>query len=416
MQTTLAPAFRNTPAGEAAEHILRTCVHCGFCSATCPTYQLLGDELDSPRGRIYQIKQVLEGERPTRRTQIHLDRCLTCRACETTCPSGVRYAQLLEVGRQQVENRVQRPLKERIERWLALTLLPYPRRFATLVRIGRLARPLLPKRLADKLPAAVASPPPLASSPTCGRRMLLLEGCVQPALDPTINAAARNVLARLGIALDAVPEAGCCGAMPQHLSAEHQALDMMRRNIDAWWPAIEAGTEAIVITASACAVTVKAYGRLLRDDPAYRERAARVSEMTKDLVEILEGEALTPLGRAEADHPPIAFHAPCTLQHGERLQGRVEALLTRLGYRLTPVPDAHLCCGASGTYSLFQPDIARRLRTNKLAALESGKPALIATANIGCLNDLRSASPLPVIHWIRLLERLTAPATSASTD
>ncbi|HIP53393.1 MAG TPA: glycolate oxidase subunit GlcF [Chromatiales bacterium] len=415
MQTRLIPSFRDTPAGREAERILRSCVHCGFCSATCPTYQLLGDELDSPRGRIYQIKRVLEGEPPSRRTQIHLDRCLTCRSCETTCPSGVHYGELLEVGRRQVEEAVKRPLKERIERRLALTLLPYPRRFAALLRVGRAFRPLLPKRLADKIPPTMPVPPP-APAPQTKRHMLLLEGCVQPALDPGINGATRNVLARLGIHLDSAAQAGCCGAMPQHLSNEAQALTMMRRNIDAWWPAIEAGAEAIVISASACAVTVKEYGRLLRDDSHYRDRAARVSAMTRDLVEVLEQEPLGVLGHAPSGHPRVAFHAPCTLQHGEQLPGRVEVLLGRLGFQLTPVPDAHLCCGASGTYSLFQPEIAVRLRENKLAALQSGGPGLIASANIGCLNDLRAVSPLPVVHWIQLLESLTAPAASAATD
>lgn len=403
MQTRLAEDIRATPMGREADAILRSCVHCGFCTATCPTYQLLGDELDGPRGRIYLIKQVLEGQSPTRRTQLHLDRCLTCRACETTCPSGVRYGRLLDIGRAVVERRVPRRLAQRLARAALLTVVPYAHRFSLLLRLGQVLRPLLPAQLRRKLPARRAPGPwPERAHP---RRMLALAGCVQAAATPRTNAAAARVLDRLGIRLTLAPQAGCCGALAHHLGDEDAARAQMRRNIDAWWPHIEAGAEALVLTASGCAVMVKDYGTLLADDPAYAVKAARVSAMTRDLVEVLEREDLTLLGVQGAGQR-IAFHAPCTLQHGQRLAGRVEAVLVRLGFALVAVPDAHLCCGSAGAYSLLQPTLARRLRDDKLAALQAGGPALIATANIGCQLHLASASELPVRHWVELIDAL----------
>ena len=401
MQTRLADDIRDTPQGREADAILRSCVHCGFCTATCPTYQLLGDELDGPRGRIYLIKQVLEGQMPTRRTQLHLDRCLTCRACETTCPSGVRYGRLVDIGRAVVEARVPRPAGERLMRRVLRWLVPHAGRFGLLLRLGQVVRPLLPQGLRSKIPPRrVAGPWP---DHPHARAVLVLAGCAQSAAAPDTNAAAARVLDRLGIRLVAAPQAGCCGALSHHLSAEDEARAQIRRNIDAWWPYLEAGAEAIVVTASGCGVMVKDYGTLLADDPAYAAKAARVSAMARDLVEVLEREDLNRL-EVQGEGRRIAFHAPCTLQHGQRLAGRVEALLTRLGFELVPVADAHLCCGSAGSYSLLQPELSRRLRDDKLAALQAGGPELIATANIGCEMYLGTASDRPVAHWVHLLD------------
>jgi glycolate oxidase iron-sulfur subunit len=401
VQTSLTPEVLATEEGREADAILRSCVHCGFCTATCPTYGLLGDELDGPRGRIYLIKQVLEGQAPTRRTQQHLDRCLTCRACETTCPSGVRYARLADIGRAHVESRVGRRPGESLLRRLLRATVPYPGRFAPLLRLGQLAAPLLPRALRRHVPAQ-QSPGPWPA-PRHPRRMVVLEGCVQSAATPATNAAAARVLDRLGISLIRVPGAGCCGAMSHHLAATDEAHAFMRRNVDAWWPAIEAGAEAIVVSASGCGSVVKDYGALLARDPAYAEKAARVGALARDLVEVLAGEDLSPLG-APGQGRRLAFHAPCSLQHGQRLGGQVEAILARLGFELTPVPDAHLCCGSAGTYSILEPTLSRRLLANKVAALEGGAPELIATANVGCQLHLASEARAPVCHWIELLD------------
>ncbi len=402
MQTDILPEFLSTPEGREADAILRTCVHCGFCTATCPTYQLLGDELDGPRGRIYQIKQVLEGHAPTRITQLHLDRCLSCRSCETTCPSGVRYARLADIGRHLIEERVPRPASERVMRGALLKLVPYPERFGALLRLGRLVRPLLPGKLKAKVPVSV--PAGAWPSPRGGRRrMLVLAGCVQSVATPLTNAAAARILDRLGIDLTEAPEAGCCGAAAYHLNAHQDALDAMRRNIDAWWPAIEDGCEAILVTASGCGVVVKEYGEILAHDPAYAERAARVAALVRDPAEVLSQEDLSALG-TPGDGRRIAFHAPCSLQHGQQLSNVVEPILTRLGFVLTGVPDAHFCCGSAGTYSLTQPALSERLLANKVAALESGGPELIATANVGCQLHLAEGAATPVVHWLELLD------------
>ncbi|NCA69744.1 MAG: glycolate oxidase iron-sulfur subunit [Sphingobacteriia bacterium] len=402
MQTEILPEILNTPQGREADEILRACVHCGFCTATCPTYQLLGDELDGPRGRIYQIKLVLEGQTPTRVTQQHLDRCLTCRSCETTCPSGVRYARLLDIGRHVVEERVTRPWTERLLRWVLVRTVPHPARFAPLLRLGGWVKPLLPSRLGAKLPRV--SPPGPWPSPASGRRrMLVLAGCVQSVATPRTNAVAARILARLGIDLIESPSAGCCGAAAYHLNAQSDGLAAMRRNIDAWWPEIEQGCEAILVNASGCGAMVKDYGQVLADDPRYAERAARVAALARDPIEILSTLDLTPLGISGGGRK-VAFHAPCTLQHGQQLKQVVEPLLARLGFVITPVPDAHLCCGSAGTYSLTQPELSTRLLANKVAALESGMPELIATANIGCQLQIASAAQIPVVHWLELLE------------
>ncbi|KJH85858.1 glycolate oxidase iron-sulfur subunit [Pseudomonas fluorescens] len=401
MQTTLSENARQLPRAEEAEHILRSCVHCGFCNATCPTYQLLGDELDGPRGRIYLIKQVLEGNEATRKTQEHLDRCLSCRNCETTCPSGVDYHNLLDIGRAVVDAAVPRPYGQRLLREGLRGVLPNPALFKGLVSSGQVLRALLPNTLQAKLPRNTH---PAKSRPTTrhDRQVLMLEGCVQPSLSPNTNAAAARVLDRLGISVAAIRKAGCCGALDYHLDAQAAGLDRARRNIDAWWPAIESGAEAIVQTASGCGAFIKEYGHLLSTDPAYADKAARVSALAKDLVEVLRDEPLDKLG-VHSDQR-LAFHCPCTLQHAQRLGGAVEALLQKLGFNLTPVPDSHLCCGSAGTYSLTQPDLSRQLRDNKLNALESGHPEVIATANIGCQAHLDGAGRTPVRHWIELVE------------
>jgi glycolate oxidase iron-sulfur subunit len=396
MQTELAAFIRDTPEGREADAILRKCVHCGFCTATCPTYQLLGDELDGPRGRIYLVKQVLEGAAPTARTRLHLDRCLTCRACETTCPSGVRYGRLADIGRGVVEARVPRSLRQRLLRASLAFTLPRRRLFTTLLGLGRPFRFLLPKLV--PAPAAPAGEWP---APRHARKMLALAGCVQPALAPRINAAAARVLDRAGVSLVEVPGAGCCGALRYHLNHQAAGLDDMRRVIDAWWPAIERGeVEAIAMTASGCGVTVREYGHLLAHDPAYRDKAARVSALVRDLSEVIAPEALP----ARSGLARIACHSPCSLQHGQQLRGTVEALLERAGFELAPVPEAHLCCGSAGTYSILQPALSAELRRRKVEALQSGAPVGIVTANIGCLVHLQGAAEVPVCHWVELLD------------
>jgi len=407
MQTTLSEHAKSLPRGEEAESILRSCVHCGFCNATCPTYQLLGDELDGPRGRIYLIKQVLEGKEVTEKTQLHLDRCLSCRNCETTCPSGVDYHNLLDIGREVVDAAVPRPLGQRLLRDSLRAVVPNAGLFKSLTQLGNSFRPLLPGALKTKLPGNIR---PAKARPTRqhARQMLILEGCVQPGLSPNTNAATARVLDRLGISVTSIAQAGCCGAVDYHLNAQEQGLQRARRNIDAWWPSIEAGAEAIVQTASGCGAFVKDYGHLLRNDPAYAQKAAAISERTKDLVEVLRAEPLEQLGGCTRQ--TLAFHCPCTLQHAQKLGGAVESVLTRLGFNLTPVPDSHLCCGSAGTYSITQPVLAKQLRDNKMNALESGNPDVIATANIGCQTHLASANRTPVKHWIELIEDALPPS------
>jgi glycolate oxidase iron-sulfur subunit len=409
MQTALADWIRDTPDGRAADAILRKCVHCGFCTATCPTYQLLGDELDGPRGRIYLVKQVLEGAEVSAKTQLHLDRCLTCRSCETTCPSGVEYGHLVDIGRKVVEERVGRPLVQRAMRRAVATVFPMTRLFGFLTRVGMAMRPLLPAALAGKLPTAI----PEAGAwpaPRHARKMVALAGCVQPALTPDTNAAAARVLDRLGISLVEAPGAGCCGALRYHLNYQAEGLDDMRRMIDAWWPLVEQGAEAIVMTATGCGATVREYGHHLARDPRYAEKAARVSAITKDLSEVLAAEAgRLVLLMADGRRPRVAFHPPCTLQHWQQLKGVTEGVLAKLGYELAPVPDSHLCCGAAGTYALTQPDLAERLKNNKVTALQSGLPEAVLTANVGCQTHLATAATVPVRHWIVDLEaRLAA--------
>ncbi len=406
MQTHFTDADLQKPHLREADRVLRTCVHCGFCNATCPTYQLLGDERDGPRGRIYLMKELLESrdddDQVTRETQLHLDRCLTCRNCETTCPSGVEYHKLLDIGRAEVERRVGRTPKERALRFGLRQALVEPQRFKALLALGQTFRPLVPGTLRDKMPARAVDPGKRPEGRQHARQMLILEGCVQPGLSPNTNAATARVLDRLGIGLTPAPQAGCCGAIDYHLNAQEAGRARIRANIDAWWPALQNGAEAIVQTASGCGAFVKEYGEMLADDPDYAEKAARVSDVAKDLGEILRDEDLAPL--AVNGERRLAFHCPCTLQHAQRLNGLVEGVLSRLGFELTPVRDAHLCCGSAGTYSVTQPELATQLRDNKLDALEAGEPELIVTANIGCQTHLAGAGRTPVRHWIEIVD------------
>ena len=413
MQTNLADFIKDTPQGQEADAILRKCVHCGFCLATCPTYTLLGDELDSPRGRIYLMKQMLEGAPVTDKTQLHLDRCLTCRACETTCPSGVEYGRLVDIGRELVEKKVGRPPIERLKRSLLNMGLTSPKLFASGLAVGRYFKAFLPDTLAKKIPASrVAGPWPAARHV---RRMLVLEGCVQPALAPDINAATARVLDRAGISLIKAERAGCCGAVSHHLNVHDKALEFVKRNIDAWWPHIEGGVEAIVMTASGCGTMVNEYGHLLRTDAAYAKKAARVSELARDVSEVIDAER-NGLRIALHAAPPhavtrLAFHSPCSLQHGLKIRGVVEGLLRECGFELTSVPDSHLCCGSAGTYSLLQRELSQQLLANKVIALESGQPQVIATANIGCLTHIELGTTTPVKHWIEILDARLAAVT-----
>ncbi len=410
MQTRLADFIRDTREGRIAEEILRKCVHCGFCTATCPTYQLLGDELDGPRGRIYLIKEVLEGGPVSAKTQLHLDRCLTCRSCETTCPSGVQYTRLLDIGRHVVEQRVPRSSVETAKRTALRRMLPQPLIFETALRAGQWMRPFLPAVLRRKVPAAAPARRPWPTR-VHERKMLVLDGCVQPGLTPATNVATARMLDRLGITLVRVREAACCGALALHLDGQDEALDHARRNIDAWWRHIERGAEGIVITASGCCATVKDYPFLLGGERLYADKARRIAELTRDVSEVVLAEEkrlreLLAGGSPHRARTKLAFHAPCTLQHGLKMTGKVEALLRNFGFELTSVRDPHLCCGSAGTYSLLQPELSQKLLANKLAALTAGSPAEILTANVGCQTHLQSGTRLPVRHWIEAIDDL----------
>ncbi|MEZ5534085.1 MAG: glycolate oxidase subunit GlcF [Thiolinea sp.] len=403
MQTNISEKYKDTPQGKAAESILRACVHCGFCTATCPTYQLLGDELDGPRGRIYQIKQILEGAEPTATTRRHLDRCLTCRSCETTCPSGVQYGHLVDIGREIVEQHTERPLIEKATRTALRHVLPYPQRTKALLGAGYLVKNILPASLAKKIPPQQGARKHRWQVQPQSRKMLAFDGCVQSVATPATNAATARVLEKLGVELVRVEKAGCCGAVDQHLSAPESAKGFMQRNIDAWWPHIEAGAEAIVVTASGCGVMIKDYGHLLKGDPDYAHKAAKISALAKDISEVLRDMEIT-TQEIPAELKKVAFHSPCTLQHGQKLNGVVEGILSKAGFTLTPVADAHLCCGSAGTYSILQPKLSQQLLTNKLEALQAPEPDVIATANIGCQMHLGSGAECKVMHWIELLD------------
>jgi glycolate oxidase iron-sulfur subunit len=409
MQTHLAPEYQDTSEGRDAEAILRKCVHCGFCTATCPTYQLLGDELDGPRGRIYLIKQVLEGAAPTRKTQQHLDRCLTCRNCETTCPSGVQYGHLVDIGRKLVDEKVPRPAAEKALRWALKEGLPSPL-FAPAMKLGQAVRGLLPASLKNKVPPRQNA----GNWPTRthARKVLMLEGCVQPAMQPNINAATVRVLDAAGIQTLTAPKAGCCGAVKFHLNDHDGGTAQMRANIDAWWPYVERdAVECIVMNASGCGVTVKEYGHILKDDAHYAAKAQRISALTKDVSELLPDLVAQLKGKVKAHSAPLAFHPPCTLQHGQQLKGGVEQHLGALGFQVSVArTEAHLCCGSAGTYSVLNPDIAYALRDRKLGHLQEAQATQIISANIGCITHLQSGTTTPVRHWIEVLDDALQPS------
>ena len=418
MQTELAPQYHGTPDGEAAQAILRKCVHCGFCTATCPTYQLLGDELDGPRGRIYLMKQVLEGAVPSRATQLHLDRCLTCRNCETTCPSGVQYGELVEIGRRLVDQQVERPVTERAVRWLLKEGLTSAL-FKPAMALGQLARPLLPAGLKDKVPGAAHPRAKHWPQREHARKMLMLAGCVQPAMMPNVNAATARVLDAAGIQTVVAAKAGCCGALRTHLNDQQGGLADMRRNIDAWWPDVASGAvEAIVMNASGCGAQVKDYGHALAHDPAYADKARLVAALTRDLSEVMPEivTALKPRLQAASRKGELAgtlaFHPPCTLQHAQQLRGGVEAGLRELGFEVAvAMNEAHLCCGSAGTYSVLQPALSHQLRDRKLLNLAELQPKAIISANVGCISHLQSGTTLPVKHWIEALDDALDAAT-----
>ena len=404
MQTKITPELLSSRIGEEANTILRSCVHCGFCTATCPTYQLLGDELDGPRGRLYLIKEMMENNHASHTTLEHLDRCLTCRSCETTCPSGVRYNHILTLGRELAESFAPRSLSYRLKRQLLLAILPHRHRFMLAMKAARLIRPLLPASIRAKVPATAKITPATRHLPNQTRSLLLFEPCVQPGLAPNITTAARSVLNHLGVSIESIANQNCCGAVEHHLNARDRAETRMRANIDAWWPLLKERNnlpEAIVTTARACTLEIKEYGELLSHDPDYAEKAAAISAMARDISEVI---TLSDMENFQIREPKkVALHTPCTLQHGQKLDGVVDSLLTAAGYELTPVPGSHLCCGSAGTYSLLQPEISGKLKNNRIAALNSGKPDVIATANVGCQNQLMSGADIPVLHWIELL-------------
>jgi glycolate oxidase iron-sulfur subunit len=417
MQTQLAPQFANTPEGIEAARILGKCVHCGFCTATCPTYQLLGDELDGPRGRIYLIKQIAEGQAPTEKTRLHLDRCLTCRNCESTCPSGVQYGNLVDIGRKWAEeNTPARPFGERLTRWALKEGLTKPALFNSAMTLGRLVRPLMPSGIKRKIPLVknkVLDPqinPYARPDAHHARKMLILEGCVQPGMLPNINSATARVLDALKIQLVSAPSATCCGALRYHLNDQAGGLDNVKQNIDAWWPMVESGVEAIIMTASGCGVMVKDYGHLLANDPAYASKAKKISEITKDISEVmasLQDELVALIGTDQK--PGVVYHPPCTLQHGQQIRGKVEGLLSGLGISVRLCNDSHLCCGSAGTYSVTQPELSEQLRKNKLknltVACEESGADVIVSGNIGCITHLQQDEK-PVLHWIEIVDQL----------
>jgi glycolate oxidase iron-sulfur subunit len=433
METHLAEWLRDTPKGQEAEAILRSCVHCGFCTATCPTYQLLGDELDGPRGRIYLIKQVMEGVAPTRETQQHLDRCLTCRNCESTCPSGVRYGHLVDIGRELVDQQVERPRAQQLMRTALREGLTRRALFDPAMRLGQMVRPLLPASIQAKVPQR--RDPGVRPARVHARKVLMLDGCVQPAMVPSIDAATARVLDVLGIQAVVAQRSGCCGAIRHHLGDPNGARDDARRNIDAWWPWIEGsvvsrtdggalaaargqGVEAVVINASGCGAMLKDYAHLLRDDPAYADKARRVVELTRDLSEYLaaQRQALLDLLAARSapgtngPAPRVSFHPPCTLQHGQQIRGVVEDLLAACGAQLAPFAESYLCCGSAGTYSVMQADLSTQLRDRKLGHVQAAQPQMILSANIGCITHLQSGTTLPVRHWIEWVDQVLATA------
>lgn len=398
MQTVIHKSLKKHPAIKQANEILRSCVHCGFCNATCPTYQLLGDELDGPRGRIYLIKQLIETGVCTEQTREHLDRCLTCRNCETTCPSGVEYGRLLSVGRELAEKNSPRKITDIILRRLLRIVIPYRRRISLIVKIALKLKVILPASIQRQLPHNEVKPKELKKH---SRRIIIPKGCAQDAFAADINADCHVILNQLGISSIEIDSDTCCGAMSEHLSQPSEAKMFMKKNIDAWWPEIESGAEAIVSTASGCGVMIKDYVHLLANDTEYADKAARISESCVDISELLYGENLSIFENTQSKK--ISFHAPCTLQHGQKITHKVEAILTSIGYKLIDYNDAHLCCGSAGTYSILENKISKQLLSNKINHLLASKPDIIATANIGCLLHMRSATETPIKHWLQLI-------------
>lgn len=406
MHTNIHQVFAKSSSLDEAKQILAKCVHCGFCTATCPTYQELKDERDGPRGRIYLIKQFLETGTISEKSRTHLDRCLTCRSCETTCPSGVEYGRLIDISRALSEAHLPRKASDKLMRWTLGRVLPNTGVFGTLLSAGRVAKPVLPKLLKDKIPAKRTAKPWPSNSHS--RVMITLAGCAQPVTAPNTNAAAARVLDKLGISLIEAPKAGCCGAVNHHLSETEKGLAAMRANIDAWWPAIEAGAETIVMTASGCGAMVQEYGHLLAEDVNYRDKAQRISEMCKDISQVLIEEDLTPLGTAaNSSAGKVAYHCPCTLQHAMGQGGHVEQILTKMGVDLGRTKDKHLCCGSAGTYSILQPKLSKQLLGNKIKALSVDSPERIVTSNIGCQLHLETAASVAVDHWIELVDEIS---------
>ena len=405
MQTNLADWARLSELGQEADDILRRCVHCGFCTATCPTYQVLGDELDSPRGRIYLIKELLEGQAPTQATQMHLDRCLTCRNCETTCPSGVEYGHLIDIGRKLVEEKVPRPRLQRLQRTLLRKGLNSSL-FAPAYKVGQALRSFLPAGIQKKIMQARDSGvrPDTAAHQ---RQILLLVGCVQPAMMPTIDAATIRVLDRLGIGTQVVQGAGCCGALNFHLDAQEAALAQMRLNIDAWLPLIDAGKiEAIVMNATGCGAMVVEYAHHLRHDPVYVVKAERVVALVRDIAEVVAPHAQSLAQQLDVKRLPKrpVFHPPCTLQHWQGLRPLSETLFAKLGLALQPFTESHLCCGSAGAYSVLQPEISTSLRDRKLSQLSASAPDVMLSSNIGCISHLQSGTEIAVRHWIEVID------------
>jgi glycolate dehydrogenase iron-sulfur subunit len=407
MQANIDKVFKKTPEGIEAERILRSCVHCGFCTATCPTYRLLGDELDGPRGRIYLIKSLLEGKETSSKTLLHLDRCLTCLACETSCPSGVEYGHLLDIGRQQISKKVKRTLSERCYRYLIRLILPHPQRFSFFLRMGRSIRFLLPNKYRQMIPESNYDKHQAKKNEAAKytRKMILFSGCVQPSLSPQTNSASASLLNKLGI--EAIISNGekCCGAIDHHMAVDGGGLSFLKNNIDEWWPYIEQGIEAIVISASGCGAMIKDYGYILRNDTVYKYKAQRISMLTKDIGEIIAAEDIATLKKIiKASPKRFAFQNPCSLQHGQKMEGETEELLKNIGYQIDTIEDANQCCGSAGTYSLLQSDLSEKLRRKKISALDAVKPDVIMTANIGCQLHLQQATEIPVKHWIEILE------------
>ena len=403
MYVKLHPNFSESPVAKEAVYIVQSCVHCGFCNATCPTYQDRFDERDGPRGRIYLVKNMLENGQASDVTRTHLDRCLNCRACETICPSGVQYGRLADIGREMVDDIGERALHQRIVRRLLRWVFPYPDRIRVLLSLGRLISPVLPEALRREIPPRQILDSPPGTPNLASRKMVVLQGCVQSAATPRTNHAAQRVLQRLGIDLIEAKAAGCCGAVSYHLGAAEEGLAFMRRNIDAWWPLVEVGAEAIITTASGCGVMVKDYGELLKSDPDYAKKASRISELAKDLSEVLDNEDLSSYMDV-AQHLRTAVHCPCTLTHGQKLGGSLQRVLGKVGIPMTKTTEEHLCCGSAGTYSLLQPEMSQRLLKRKLKALSIDHPEQIVTANIGCQLHLGTQSEVSVKHWIELLD------------